>query len=187
LLLNVDGALVQRALRGDRAARDELVCRWSARVLAFCHSRVGKREVAEDLAQESLLRGICSLDRLDDRDKFGPWLFGIAMRVWHDWRKAKQASQVPFTSLAADGHDSLVRTAAGVTEDEVDRDDELARLMDEVHSLPDKYREVVMLYYYQDVTYEDLAEMLGVSFATVNARLTQARAMLRERLSGARR
>ena len=53
-----------------------------------------------------------------------------------------------------------------------------------VEALPEDYREVLLLYYYEDVTYRDLAETLGVSPATINARLTKARAMLRERLGG---
>jgi RNA polymerase sigma-70 factor (ECF subfamily) len=57
----------------------------------------------------------------------------------------------------------------------------------EVDTLPDAYREVILLYYYDDVTYQDVAAALGVSAATVNARLTKARAMLRERLSGMQR
>jgi RNA polymerase sigma-70 factor (ECF subfamily) len=59
--------------------------------------------------------------------------------------------------------------------------------MTEVEALPEECREVIMLYYYQDLTYRDLAQLLGVSAATVNARLTRARSLLRERLSGAAR
>ena len=61
--------------------------------------------------------------------------------------------------------------------------DDLQRVRAEVAALPSVYREVVMLYYHQDMTYRDLAEMLGVSTATINARLTKARMLLRERLS----
>jgi len=64
-----------------------------------------------------------------------------------------------------------------------DRAEQLRLLMAEVEALPDEYREVVMHYYYQDITYRELADALGVSAATVNARLTKARAMLRERLT----
>jgi RNA polymerase sigma-70 factor (ECF subfamily) len=56
-----------------------------------------------------------------------------------------------------------------------------------VEALPEECREVVMLYYYQDVTYRDLAQLLGVSPATVNARLTRARTLLRERLGSSAR
>lgn len=183
-----DGDLVRQALRGDRTGCDELVQRWAARVLAFCRARVGNRHTAEDLAQEALLRGIRGLATLDAPDKFGPWLCGIALRVCLDWRKAKQTSQVPFTSLAPDcPPDELAGAGPEAGAADVELADELRHLMGEVRALPENYREVLLLYYYQDVTYQDLAEMLGVSAATVNARLTQARAMLRERLSGARR
>ena len=60
-------------------------------------------------------------------------------------------------------------------------------LLAEVDTLPEPYREVILLYYYDDVTHQDVAAALGVSAATVNARLTKARAMLRERLSGMQR
>jgi RNA polymerase sigma-70 factor (ECF subfamily) len=56
-------------------------------------------------------------------------------------------------------------------------------LLAAVDALPDDCRQVVLLYYYNDLTYRDLAHMLGVSPATINARLTRARALLRERLS----
>ena len=58
-------------------------------------------------------------------------------------------------------------------------------LLAEVEALPDDYRQVVLLYYYQDLTYRELADLLRVSPATINARLTKARALLRARLSNA--
>lgn len=183
-----DGDLVRRALRGDRGAGGELVRRWSAPILAFCHSQVGNRHLAEDLAQESLLRGLRALATLTEPEKFGPWLRGIATRVCLDWRKAKQSSQVPFTSLSAEGlPEELSADGAAGPEREAGLSDDLRQLRREVEALPEQYREVLLLYYYQDVTYRDLADQLGVSTATINARLTKARAMLRERLSGLRR
>src|SRR5262245_48958205 len=128
-MLTTDGELVRQACADDGTARDELARRWSARVLAFCHARVGNRHLAEDLAQESLLRGLRGLAGLESPEKFGPWLRGIAMRVWSDWRKAKQAGQVAFTTLApTTGADELATTPADSTEGEVDRADELRRL-----------------------------------------------------------
>jgi RNA polymerase sigma-70 factor (ECF subfamily) len=61
------------------------------------------------------------------------------------------------------------------------------QLLAEVEALPEEYRTVIMLYYYDDVTYRDIAGMLGVSAATVNLRLTKARALLRRRLSASGR
>lgn len=182
-----DGELVREALDGRAAACDELVRRWAPRVLAFCHARMACAHTAEDLAQESLLRALGALSSLESPEKFGAWLFGIARRVCLDWRKSRQNSQVPFTVLSRDGRPREFRSNNGDPEAQVDRADELDRLLAEVESLPPEYREVLMLYYCDDVTYRDLAGMLGVSTATINARLTHARALLRERLAPCRR
>jgi RNA polymerase sigma-70 factor (ECF subfamily) len=182
-MLKTDGELVRQVLEGERRAEGDLVRRWSARILAFCHARVGNHHAAEDLAQESLLRGLRGLKTLQSPEHFGTWLCSIALRVCLDWRKAKQSSQVPFSALNANGqNDELASTMPDATEAGVDQSDEVRRLLEEVESLAEPHREILMLYYYQDVTYRELAEMLGVSTATVNARLTQARTILRERL-----
>ena len=66
--------------------------------------------------------------------------------------------------------------------DAPDSHEDTEQLMAEIQRLPEAYRETILLYYYQDATYQDLADLLGVSVATINARLTKGRAMLRERM-----
>lgn len=183
-----DAELVRQALRGGNTAFEELARRWSAPVLAVCHARIARADIAEDLAQETLLRGFSALGTLSQPEKFGPWLRGIAQRVCLDWLKAKQSSQIPFSALGSDGvPDSLLAGDAEAAVAETDRNDEVRRMMAEIESLPEEYREVLMHYYYHDVSYRELAELLGVSTATVNARLTRARAELRARLSCSKR
>ena len=168
--------LVREALAGRTVAYAILARRWGARIMAVCHARVRSPDVAEDLTQETLLRAFRALATIREPHKFGAWICGIARCICLDWLKAKARSQISFGDLddaqhLVEGHDPE-RGAEGVE-----------RLMTEVESLPDDYREVVMLYYYGDLTYRDLADMLGVSAATVNARLTKARTMLRQRLT----
>ena len=179
-----DAELVRQACLGDRDAYADLVRRWSARVLAVCHARVRRRDVAQELAQETLLRGFQSLGRLESPDRFGPWLRGIAQHVCLDWLKKKQTAQVPFSELPADQQPA--RFLEAESDCPTTRADELRHLMSEVERLPEEYREVLMLYYYQETTYQELADLLGVSGATINARLTKARSLLRERLVRAR-
>lgn len=178
-----DAELVRQALAGTTAAYEQLVRRWSTRVMAVCHARVARSEAAEDLAQETLLRGLRALPTLADPAKFGPWLCGIAQRACLDWLKSAHRTEVSISALHDEDSDR-VEDPAG--ENELDRDpehrDELGRLVREVERLPLPYREVLMHYYYDDCTYQELADLLDVSPATVNARLTKARQMLRERL-----
>jgi RNA polymerase sigma-70 factor (ECF subfamily) len=183
-----DGDLVRDALAGRTEARDQLVRRFAARVLAHCHAQVRCRQTAEDLAQESLLRAIRGLKSLSDPEKFGAWLRGIAHRVCLDWHRSPQSRQVSFGSLPAEQsvEETLVEPHDG-PEVAADRQEQQRRLLAAIQQLPDECREVIMLYYYQDVTYRDLAQQLGTSAATVNARLTKARMLLREHLAGLRR
>lgn len=174
-----DGELVRQTLQGQPAAYGELARRWSARVLAVCHGRVRCAHRAEELAQEALLRGFRALATLQDPERFGPWLCGIATRACLDWLKSKPAAEqvngIAILSAIVDGAEQPDVAAA--------RSDELARLMREVEALPDECREAIMLYYYQNATHRELAELLDVSPATINARLGRGRAMLRERLA----
>jgi RNA polymerase sigma factor (sigma-70 family) len=179
-----DGDLVRRVLGGDAAAYEDLVRRWAGRVLAVCHSRVGRAGMAEDLAQESLLRGYAALGSLSDPDKFGPWLHGIATRVCLDWLKAKERTQVTFSDLGGGSDpEGFLRASRGERpEDGIEKEDEVRSLLAEVSRLPEELRRVLFLFYYEDLSYRDMAEVLGVSAATVNLRLTKARGLLRRRL-----
>ncbi|MBC8113536.1 MAG: RNA polymerase sigma factor [Candidatus Saccharimonas sp.] len=175
-----DGESVRRALQGDAAAFGELARCWSARVLAFCRAKCGNRHVAEDLAQETLLRGLRTLSTLESPERIGPWLRGIARHVYLDWRKAKQTAQIPFSMLSPDG--GVDQLLARDAESCVEQEDDARRLMQEIEMLDEDYRETLMLYYSHDMTYVQLAALLDVSPATINMRLTKARAALRARL-----
>ncbi len=133
------------------------------------------------------MRGLRALATLDDPAKFGPWLCSIASRVALDWIKSSQSRQVSLDALASGGMEAWVVEGGESPDEAATRADDTRQLLEEVASLPEPFREVVLLYYYDDVTYHDVAEILGVSTATVNARLTKARAILRERLSGVER
>jgi RNA polymerase sigma-70 factor, ECF subfamily len=185
--MSLDSELVSLTQRGQLAAYEELVRRWSARVLAVCHIRVRSCHVAEELAQEALLRGLRSIDSLEDSAKFGSWLCGIASRACLDWLKSSQSKQVSLDAISNGHADSWVSRSTKPPDELAAQADDAGKLREQVALLPDAYREVLMLYYYDDLTYQNIAQMLDVSTATVNARLTKARATLRERLSGMQR
>ena len=194
-----DANLVRQARQGQTSAYEVLVRRWSARVTGYVRSKVGHVQVAEDLAQDSLLKAFRALDSLADPDKFGAWLLSIAHRSTLDWLKAKARTEVRFTDLTAPSGNGRSATQNGETRrsgaddrwqadterpDEIlARDEQREMLWHTIGELPEPQREVLTIYYYDDVTYKDMAEMLGVSSATINARLTKARAALREKMS----
>jgi RNA polymerase sigma-70 factor (ECF subfamily) len=180
-----DAELVRQAMAGKATAYEQLVRRWAARVLAVCHARVGRRDAAEELAQESLVRGWRALPSLEDAARFGPWLCGIATRACLDWLKSPKRGEVSLSALAGGDKRASAFDVAGPADadDDAERRDDVRTLLGEVERLPEAYRQVVMLFYYDDLSYRDIAHALDVSPATVNARLTKARAMLRARMT----
>jgi RNA polymerase sigma factor (sigma-70 family) len=177
-----DADWVRQAMAGRSTAYEQLVRRWAARVLAVCHARVGRADAAEELAQETLVRAWRALATLDDAARFGPWLCGIATRVCLDWLKSPKRGETSLSALDRDGRAFDVADAASSAAAHEHRD-ELRALLGEVERLPDDYRLVLTLFYYDDLSYRDIAGLLGVSTATVNARLTKARALLRKRMT----
>lgn len=184
-----DAELVKHSLAGNTGAFETLITRWSLRVLAYAQGLVTCRSTAEDIAQESFLRAFRNLPRLENPDKFGSWLLSITHRLVLDSRKARRNTieSVDFKSDTGiptqEWQFRLGESANGFASDAAQRSEQCADLMSHVHALPEELRQVIIIYYFDKVTYAEIATMLGVSKATVNARLTKARALLRERMT----
>ncbi|HEV3027838.1 MAG TPA: RNA polymerase sigma factor [Planctomycetota bacterium] len=174
-----DAALVGAARDGRREAYEVLIRRYAGAIAAVCRSKLGPRGPVDDMVQETFLRGYRAIATLTDPQKIGSWLHGIALRTCLDWIKDKERTEVSFDAVGA-GPDALQDRSRRLEPDDGERP---ARVLGEVHALPEIYRETILLFYYQKQSYEEMGRMLGISAAAVNARLTKARAMLRERLA----
>lgn len=168
-----------RVRKGQRSAQECLVRRWAPRVFAICRARLGHASINEDLAQESLLRALARLDSLKEPDHFGPWLRSIATNVCVDWIRTK--THRPHT-VSIDSTDETI-TATSHDIDTLDRTEITLELRQQIDLLPMDLREPILLFYYDDVTYDQIAETIGVSRATVSARLTKAREILGRKLA----
>lgn len=180
-MTQTDTELVNAVRSGRREAYDELVRRHVSRIRAGCWSRVGRRGPVDDLVQETFLRGFRAIESLADPEKFGRWLYGIAVRVCLDWLKSKERSQVSFGSLSAEKNPEAF--LGGRPRLDLEEDEQNRRILDGVEALPEIHREVIILYYYKKRSYKEMSAMLEISPAGINARLGKARAMLRESLA----
>lgn len=177
-----DGDLVRAVQSGRREPFEELVRRHAGRIRAVCWARLGRRGPVDDMVQETFLRGYRALATLEEPEKIGSWLYGIAVRACLDWLKAKERSQVSFDARPDGSPADLPDSRPSAPADEERRN----RLLATVEELPEIYREVIVMFYFRTESYQEMSATLGITPAAVNARLTKARAMLRERLAGAR-
>ena len=183
-----DGDLVRATLGGRREAYEELVQRYSARLFGVCWSRIGRHETVADLVQEALLRGYRSLSTLADPEKFGSWLCGIAVRACLDWLKDREQGQVSFAALGPEAApDDFLRGQPSSSSDGLEDRERRDRVLAEVQGLPEIFREAVTLFYFENRSYVQMQAVLGIGPQAINARLSKARSLLRERLKSVTR
>lgn len=169
---NQDELLVVRCQLGEPAAFGELVHEWSARLLRHLQRTAG-HDVADDLAQEVWIKAFRGITRLRDGSRLRAWLFGIAHNVAMDRLRSRYAEAAMLAAVADEpepdpAHDAETR---------------IMLLADGLAQLPLIEREVLTLFYLEELSVTDLAEIQGVPTGTAKSRLFRARRMLRKTMN----
>jgi RNA polymerase sigma-70 factor (ECF subfamily) len=153
--------LVEAAIDGDIESFGELCRRYYPAMVAIGYSVVADHQLAEDAAQEAFARALVNLRRLKNRTKFAPWLAAVCRNVARDMVAAKARQIAPEDISQASADDS--------------QDGSIEVVRWAIEQLPASVRELIVLRYYDGLSYEEIASVLGVSRATVNGRLTRAK------------
>jgi RNA polymerase sigma factor (sigma-70 family) len=165
-----DELLVVRAQLGERAAVAELVARWRVPVWTYVR-RMLDAQRADDVSQEVWLAVVRGLPRLREPGRFVPWLFTIARRSVTDRLRSEYARE-------AEG----LTPAESVADDPVEAMVDRAELVAALSGLPAVEREILVLFYLEDLSVEDCAQICQVPAGTVKSRLNRARRLLRAHL-----
>jgi RNA polymerase sigma-70 factor (ECF subfamily) len=173
-----DALLVARTLAGDHDAYHLLVERYVGAITALAYAMVSDRESARDVAQEAFSEGYRLLGALRAPEKFGAWICGIARRRGIYYLRQRKRSRLILATARESGTADRRPSPA----EHLERKEVRARVLDALAKLSDKYRTVLMLKYVEGMTYERIAATLEIRVATVDKRLTRAKAMLRKLL-----
>ena len=166
-------AAIERVLEGDKDAYQVLVERYHKGLINHLYSVVGERETAEDLAQEAFIRAFDKLDSYNPKYAFSTWLYKIATnRAYSHLRKRKH---LPL--FDAEQHQSDEDVS-----EKVEKREQQRKVRASVQRLPNHYRAVVSLYYWQGLSYEELAVAVDAPVGTVKTWLHRAKNELREDL-----
>ena len=166
-----DRELVEASRRGEHAAFGRLVAKYQDVVWAVSYSSTRDRALGEDVAQETFIAAWKQLDQLRDAAVVRPWLCGIARNLA---RKARRRSrrESPIGDAAddaSDGASPFDHTAAAEAE---------AVVAEALARVPDRYREVLVLYYREGRSIRDVADLLGLTEDNAMQRLTRGRRYL---------
>ena len=153
--------LIEAAAGGDIESFGELCRRYYAAMAAIAYAVLSDHQLAEDATQESFARALVSLRSLKKKDRFAPWLAAICKNVAKDMlaAKARQISTEDISQV-----------------DEVENNDENNRAIRRaIEQLPESAKDLVVLRYYNGLSYEQINSVLGISKASINGRLTRAK------------
>ncbi|MBB5032434.1 RNA polymerase sigma factor [Prosthecobacter vanneervenii] len=175
-----DAQLVELSLQGDTRAFGSLVERHQSLICGLAYSACGNVHVSEDLAQETFITAWQQLRNLRERGNIRGWLCGIARHVINNFHRRQQRTP---TAMAAEIDDATHPASAEPAPDEsAIQEQESALLWRTLQTLPETYREPMVLFYRQNESVAAVAESLDISEDAVKQRLARGRAMLAEQV-----
>ncbi len=171
-----DRISVQAALRGDQAAFGDLVTRYQTAVYNMAYRMLGNPTEAEDAAQEVFVRAWKQLHSFQPERRFSTWLLSIASHHCIDLLRRRRPS-APLDDVAL-----YVPSNDPEPLDTVLQGEQSDMVRNLLNTLPEKYRSVTVLRYYNDLSYDEIANMTGLTESAVKTQLHRARRMLAEKL-----
>lgn len=151
------------------------------RVFGLCRRLLGRSVQAEDAAQEVFVRAYRALDRYDTHQPFAAWILSIASNHCVDALRGRARDGKIFDDVATE-IDALDASTPGALETLVDAE-RGAEIRDAIAALPDKYRLPIVLAYYNDANYDEIAHALGITRNHVGVLLLRAKQLLRRSLA----
>ncbi len=171
--------LIEAVLAGDERAFRPLIESCSSLVYTSILKILRDPNASEDIAQEAFLQAFLSLDKFRMESSFSTWLVRIAVNKALDHLRREKA-RPPSQELM----DALLDENAPNPEATLLKEEMIWQLREEVQKLPPIYRKVIYEYYFNRLSYREIAAKEGISEKTVESRLYRARNMLRENRAG---
>ena len=173
-------ATIARGLRErDMELLADLVERSQRRLVRYLLYLIGRRDYAEDLAQETWIRVLQRGSQYNGRQQFDLWLFAIARNLAIDYLRKKRKA-VQTASLPDDRDEILLVSSSGPSPFEAAaRSEDAIRLAGQLQILPPLYREALLLRFQEDMSLAEIAQVLGAPVTTVTSRIYRGLAALR--------
>ena len=186
-----DRMLVARAQKGDEDAFAELVRKYSGRAYQIAYGVLGNRQDAEEIAEDTFIKIYHALPDFRGDAAFTTWMYRIALnlaRNKYQWNKARAAGRhvsidAPLEGSEEDDDRRLEIPDATPPPDQMAAYNELDKELNaQLEQLPEVYREALVMRNIQEMSYEQIAELLKCKMGTVKSRIARARDELKKRL-----
>jgi RNA polymerase sigma-70 factor (ECF subfamily) len=168
--------IIQLCLEGDSEQYALLVNKYKAMAYNTAYRMVGDADIAKDMAQESFISAYASLERFEYGSKFSSWLYRIVVNKCKDHLRAER------DTVEVDEISDIVPSKERTPEQTVSSRQTGDVIQQALNSLPDEYRDVIVLKHIEELDYREISDILGVSVNALKVRAHRGREMLRELL-----
>jgi RNA polymerase sigma-70 factor (ECF subfamily) len=178
--MKTDEDLLKQIGRGDEDAFSELYQRYQSAIFRFAYHMTGSSGAAEDLTQDVFMTILKATDKFDPhKGFFSAYLFGIARHHISGWMRRNRL-HVPFPDQPQNPMESadVLTPLAELTRGQI-----IEAVRNAILTLPERYREAMIVCDLQEMTYEEASAALGCAVGTVRSRLHRARHLLMQKLS----
>lgn len=176
-----DDCLIDRSLSGDSAAYGELVGLYQDRLRGSLMRLTGSAEESEDVAQEAFVQAYLKLSSFQRSSRFYTWIYRIAFNQAIS-KSRKKRPRVSLTAVQDAGGPEPVADTSGPLEPTL-QGERSELLHAAIAKLEEDHRQVIVLREFEDMDYQQIAELIGAPIGTVRSRLFRARSQLREQLA----
>jgi RNA polymerase sigma-70 factor (ECF subfamily) len=172
-----DEQLAISVQNGDREAFGALVERYEAKLLRYGKKFLSTHEDIQDMVQDIFISAYKNIKSFDPKQKFSPWIYRIAHNAFVNGLRSKIRNPLLLFDL-----DTLV--SHPIYEDPAEKERELADMKKMIdiglEKIPDKYREALILYYLEELSYQEIADVLHIPISTVGVRIRRGKEALRK-------
>jgi RNA polymerase sigma-70 factor (ECF subfamily) len=179
-----DIKVIDKVLAGDVNAFAKIIEKYKDKTFNYVYSQINDYDEALDLTQEIFIMTIEALRSFRRESKFSTWFYSIMVNYCKNYRKKNSRYNViPINNTREDGaYELQIPDLRENPEQEVIRKDSLRIIKEEINSLPDDYREILLLRDIEGLSYNEIAEILDISLPNVKVRIHRGREFLKNRL-----
>lgn len=161
--------LINKSLKGDNNAFRKLIIIHYDLIFRIAYKWCGKKEDAEDITQDSLIKIANKLDNFNQKSKFTTWIYSIVVNTAKDYLKSPKNHNLPLFEDNIIADDSKENAENLLIANDI---------MKEVYKLPNKLRDTLLLLISEELSHKDISEILNVSEKTISWRIFEARKQL---------
>lgn len=181
-----DEELIESILSGKTQLYEEIIKRYQNKVYSTVYSYTRDYEEAKDLTQEIFIKIYNNLPNFKNKSQFSTYLYRVAVNRCIDWTRKKRLKTVSAMFFQEDDEVEIYEYISDLScnpEEILLKEENGNIIRQEINNLPEIYRTVMIMFYFQDFSPQEIADILGIPRKTVDTRLYRARNMLKVRFT----